>query len=86
MPPFLNTLAPSAREDGVNYIAKTFYQAVDKPVSNCTCLCWLPPGSASEMLAGLGKYLQASSLLLSLERREAALTPDHEEQLVLTVQ
>lgn len=38
------------------------------------------------MLAGLGKYLQASRLLLSLERREAALTPDHEEQLVLTVQ
>lgn len=41
---------------------------------------------AIEMVAGLGKYLQASRLLLSLERREAALTPDSKKQLVLPVQ
>lgn len=40
---------------------------------------------AAVMLAGLGKYLQALRLQLSLDRREAALTPDHEEQLALTV-
>lgn len=82
IPLFLNALALSSREDGFNCIAKTFYQAVDTPASHCMCLCWLPLG----WLARLGKYLQASRLLLSLEGREAALTPDHEEQFVLMVQ